>query len=783
MKHFKVFVFVFIMLLFIAGCQDAPQIQFETNGGNKISNLDLKDVDNLELPIPEKVGYTFDGWFFDVELTEPFSLDNLSNQSVKVYAKWQVKMFSITFDVHGGEDIQTLNIDFNELLDLPEPEKSGYTFAGWYLDASYNNLFDEERMLDEDLMLHAKWTLTTFTVSFVTNSDDTIDSMSYTINDDFDDVIPEKEDLNFLGWYLDEMLTIPFSTDELSGDSFTLFAKWSMSYEEMYEKIMQSDNYTLTLDNEPFGSIIVEVDGTKVTAQMGSYKEYIYVDEITETIYSLTPSQSDLGCYEKHVFSVFANIEEVIDLYAWYKNLLPQTYQMDYVSDEGIMFVPNTYLEMLNETVFYDELGTEASSFGLVFNDNQLTYTLGISNLNTYITATFSFIDETEIIIPETMICEDNTYVQGITADRIYIGNTVTTSGAFASVGLPYFDGMNAYIQYINSQGGIQGRYLELIYYDDEFDATMGLYYTKKLVEENEVFAIVGQLGSPTIYASMEYLNEAGIPTVYLGSSLYGMHIEMNDNIFPVQPTSSEGVQLLRRIKIENIYGTNFDQPLGSSGHIGVIYEENYQDVVTEIHQEAGQHSLNVTSKQISINNLVVQAAVRDLVSEGVDVVIILTQNQTRYVLQAMQSENLHVPAFLGYQSTSITHIDTSLSYSFPILGHYYLDIYSDKGSIEFTRYAYVMENYGDVNNIYNAFAIAGYQAMYMFVEGLLRIGDEEITWQSFIDAMEQSPLNIPMGGFVEYIEGIRTGTNAFGLQKYNPSTKQFENYRDIEQL
>src|SRR5699024_1655086 len=86
---------------------------------------------------------------------------------------------------------------------------------------------------------------------------------------------------------------------------------------------------------------------------------------------------------------------------------------------------------------------------------------------------------------------------QGVTEDTIKIGTLGPTSGPIAMVGIPMLHGMEAYINKVNDEGGINGRKIELIAKDDEFKADIALQKAEELIEEDEVFAIVGQLGTP----------------------------------------------------------------------------------------------------------------------------------------------------------------------------------------------------------------------------------------------------------------------------------------------
>ena len=142
--------------------------------------------------------------------------------------------------------------------------------------------------------------------------------------------------------------------------------------------------------------------------------------------------------------------------------------------------------------------------------------------------------------------------VQGVDDTTIYVGNTAATTGSYATVGVPFNAGLEAAFKAYNDNGGFQGKSIELIHYDDGFDAAQGLIYTKTLVETDHVFAIVGHFGTNTVAATLDYLKEMGVPMVYAATGIAELYQEGatgNDRvIYPVQPIyNSEGRVLLAR--------------------------------------------------------------------------------------------------------------------------------------------------------------------------------------------------------------------------------------------
>jgi hypothetical protein len=104
----------------------------------------------------------------------------------------------------------------------------------------------------------------------------------------------------------------------------------------------------------------------------------------------------------------------------------------------------------------------------------------------------------------------------GVTSTRVVIGGTVPLSGvasSFAAVG----PGANAYFKYVNARGGVNGRRIEYRYYDDGYDPARTVELTRRLVQQDRVFAIFNSVGTPNNLAVRPFLNAARIPQLFVG--------------------------------------------------------------------------------------------------------------------------------------------------------------------------------------------------------------------------------------------------------------------------
>src|SRR5260221_7697491 len=108
-------------------------------------------------------------------------------------------------------------------------------------------------------------------------------------------------------------------------------------------------------------------------------------------------------------------------------------------------------------------------------------------------------------------------YDPGASDTEIRIGNIMPYSGPASSYGV-IGKSEAAYFNKINAEGGINGRKINFISYDDAYSPPKAIEQARKLVEGDEVLLIFHSLGTPTNTAVQGYLNNKGVPQLFLGS-------------------------------------------------------------------------------------------------------------------------------------------------------------------------------------------------------------------------------------------------------------------------
>ncbi len=156
-------------------------------------------------------------------------------------------------------------------------------------------------------------------------------------------------------------------------------------------------------------------------------------------------------------------------------------------------------------------------------------------------------------------------YDPGATDSEIKIGNIMPYSGplsAYALIGRTE----DAFFKKLNAEGGINGRKINFISYDDAFSPAKTVEQARKLVESDEVLLIFQSLGTPTNNAIQKYLNEKKVPQLFVatGATKFG-----DPKNFPWtmgwQPTYQTEGRIYAKYILEKL----------PQGKIGILYQND----------------------------------------------------------------------------------------------------------------------------------------------------------------------------------------------------------------
>ena len=196
------------------------------------------------LQAPNKLGYTFAGWYKDSEFTTKVTeITKGSTGDITLYAKWELVTYTITYMLTEGTNSSENPTDYNvetESIVLKEPTRGGYVFVGWYKDSGFTTKITEiTKGSTGDITLYAKW-LENYTITYELYGGTNVAENPSSYNVETETIVlqaPNKSGYAFAGWYKDSEFTTKVTeiTKGSTGD-VTLYAKWKLvTYSITYE--------------------------------------------------------------------------------------------------------------------------------------------------------------------------------------------------------------------------------------------------------------------------------------------------------------------------------------------------------------------------------------------------------------------------------------------------------------------------------------------------------------------------------------------------------------------
>ena len=200
---------------------------------------------------------------------------------------------TISFNSNGGTDVEDIKLKDSEGIPIPdEPEKDGYTFAGWFSDENLTVNSNFKTIPTENVTFYAKWDLVEsspdiFNITYVLNGginsinpktfSDGTNSLS--LND------PVKEGSTFNGWYLDAAFEIIFNSSVIPESNIVLYAKWTVNIVDNNSLI----NETLPIHSSSYGNTNGNLNNYGLVVYDRNLELHYYSS--VNSVYSYSPSE------------------------------------------------------------------------------------------------------------------------------------------------------------------------------------------------------------------------------------------------------------------------------------------------------------------------------------------------------------------------------------------------------------------------------------------------------------------------------------------------------------
>jgi len=335
-------------------------------------------------------------------------------------------------------------------------------------------------------------------------------------------------------------------------------------------------------------------------------------------------------------------------------------------------------------------------------------------------------------------------YGPGVTDTEIKIGNTCFYSGPASSYGT-IGKAETAYFKMLNGQGGVNGRKINFLSYDDAYSPPKTVEQTRKLVEQDGVLLMLNPLGTPTNTAIQHYLNQKKVPQLFAAT---GASKWDDPKHFPWtigwQPSYlSEGHAYAAYILANK-----------PDGKVGVLYQnddfgKDYLHGVTE--GLSGKTAKIVVALSYETTDPTIDSQIIDMKAKGIDVIVntAIPKFAAQAIRKAVEIEwkPLHILSGVG-NSVAGTLRPAGLENSKGIVSDFFLKDPTDpqwKDDQGYKDWVAFMDKYypeGDKTDGYNVVGPAFAQT---FVQVLKQCGDDLTRESVMKEAANLHGFRVPM--------------------------------------
>jgi branched-chain amino acid transport system substrate-binding protein len=316
-------------------------------------------------------------------------------------------------------------------------------------------------------------------------------------------------------------------------------------------------------------------------------------------------------------------------------------------------------------------------------------------------------------------------YDPGVTDTEIKLGQTMPYSGPVSAAGVIGRAEM-AYFKMLNEHGGVNGRRITFISLDDGYSPPKTVEHTRRLIEQEQVLAIMGSFGTPTNAAIQKFLTERKVPHLFIqaGSSRWNdpVHFPWTMPLVPLirSEAKAHGAQILHSNPDARVAVLYQNDDFGKD-YVGGLKERFGADaarlIVAEVSYEISEPTIDsqIVALEASGADTLVLAATPKFTAQAIRKVFDIGWHPTRYVAIVSTSPLAVLKPAGIEQSTGVIAVTDEKAVGDP-------QWETDR---EYQDWLAFMRGYypdGDVND---QFAFVGYGNAILFAEVLRRCGDD----------------------------------------------------------
>ena len=141
----------------------------------------------------------------------------------------------------------------------------------------------------------------------------------------------------------------------------------------------------------------------------------------------------------------------------------------------------------------------------------------------------------------------------GVTATEVLLGSSLALKGHASFLGTQTLRGAMCYLSHVNDSGGVHGRRIRVITYDDSYDPPICLANTQKLIVDDQVFALFCYVGTPTTVKVLPLIEEASVPLLGMFTGANALREPFNRQLINVRASYYQETDAAVRHLVEDL--------------------------------------------------------------------------------------------------------------------------------------------------------------------------------------------------------------------------------------
>jgi branched-chain amino acid transport system substrate-binding protein len=357
--------------------------------------------------------------------------------------------------------------------------------------------------------------------------------------------------------------------------------------------------------------------------------------------------------------------------------------------------------------------------------------------------------------------------------NEIRVGMVNAQTGISNHIGLEFKEGYLAYFLRINREGGIFGRQIRAIDFDDHFEPLETIFYTERLININRVFALVGYVGTANSMTALSMINEAGL--IFLGpmSGAESLRHPVLPLVFNVRASYAEEIESLLTYLVNDL-GLKKIAVVRQNDSFG---DDGFKSLTRALQS---RHLEPVTDCKFVRNSVDMQPALDQIVATRPDAVMIMgTLRPIVSLLERAKSTALGHTKFCSLSTISAQMLIKAAGPTSEGMILSEVVPSPEDTSIPLVRSFQVDMRASGANNLSHV-SLEGYLGAMLLVDGIRRAGPN-LTEQRCVDALNHTSLDLqPLridwsssdhsGSHAVFLTQIKNG-KLESIQKLQPTT------------